>query len=513
MLRRLAGVLVVAVVVGGLTASSVWGAVEVTPINGRAAFEAALGAPVATVDFESLGVDPHGSASSSGCFGFPMVVENPWTIDGITFSHPFCLLFKGFPIYAPNEDGDFTQDNVYMSPGFDSGVAAPVTLTLPADVCGIGFDVYMGGFSCEVGAGISVTDGAGSTEQWQSNVFSGGLDGINPWSTWFVGFSSPDRITGATFGKELTIFDPGTEYEFSQITGGILDGIYLYGCAAGSDEDGDGIDDAIDTGDSTFSDGTTAGTIGPIPSGYEVTVADLPDPDGVHITVSGTGTEKVTIALTNPVTGLPCGTIKLLPGSDVEVACGSIIVRVADGSPEVEIVLSDDTSLFVAANQTAEVEISGGSFTILDVGGTGSSTLRLVSGATQAQVGESPPGTSISLVDFVGFSQPVDNNGVFNVAKGGSNIPLKWRLLTETGAPVTNLGGASVKVAAANCDSGNAAEDPIEQVTPSASGLQNLGDGYYQLNWKTPKKAGCTLMQLSLAGEGPITHNALFKFK
>lgn len=278
----------------------------------------------------------------------------------------------------------------------------------------------------------------------------------------------------------------------------------------------DGIVDSLQppgTPAGSFTDGVTAGTVGVIPAGYTVAVTDLAEPPagpgGVHVVVAGSGTEKVTVALTDPVTGASCGTVRLLPGSDVELACGSIVVRVANGSPDVEIVLSDDTSVFVAANQAAELAISAGSFTVLDVAGAGGGTLRLVSGGTQTQVGE---GMTVALYDFVGFSQPVDNGGVFNVAKGGSTIPLKWRLLTEAGVPVTNLISASVGVATADCSLGTALDD-IELFAASPSGLQNLGNGYYQLNWKTPKTTGCRVMALSQAGEGPITHTALFKFK
>ena len=58
-------------------------------------------------------------------------------------------------------------------------------------------------------------------------------------------------------------------------------------CEGVVDADADGIDDAIDSGSGTFQDGgTTAGTIGTIPAGYTVAVMDLPDPDGVHVTVT-----------------------------------------------------------------------------------------------------------------------------------------------------------------------------------------------------------------------------------
>ena len=132
------------------------------------------------------------------------------------------------------------------------------------------------------------------------------------------------------------------------------------------DVDADGIDDAIDTGTGTFRDGgTTAGTIGPVPAGYTVTVTDLPDPDGVRVTVSGSGLLEVTITLSNPVSGVPCGAVALLPGSNVDVVCGSITARVADESPPVRIVLSDDTSLLVGAGEQTTVSLANdGSFVV-----------------------------------------------------------------------------------------------------------------------------------------------------
>ena len=113
---------------------------------------------------------------------------------------------------------------------------------------------------------------------------------------------------------------------------------------------------------------------------------------------------------------------------------------------------------------------------------------------------------------FVGFSQPVDNNGVLNVAKAGSAIPLKWRLLDANDAPVTNLSSVNVTVASLSCSSGTTA-DEVEEYAAGASGLQNLGDGYYQFNWKTPTNYAnsCKTLQLNL-GEGS-NRTALFQFR
>jgi len=112
---------------------------------------------------------------------------------------------------------------------------------------------------------------------------------------------------------------------------------------------------------------------------------------------------------------------------------------------------------------------------------------------------------------FIGFSGNVLGGGALNLAKAGQNVPLKWRLLDAAGAPVTNLTSATVAVADLACAAGTTAAASAAAAT-GGSGFQNLGGGYYQLNWATPKAYAnsCKTMQLNL-GEG-TTHNALFRF-
>ena len=119
---------------------------------------------------------------------------------------------------------------------------------------------------------------------------------------------------------------------------------------------------------------------------------------------------------------------------------------------------------------------------------------------------------------FVGFSAPVDNNNVLNSAKAGQAIPLKWQLLDANNVPVTNLAGVKVTVASLSCSLGTTT-DLLEEYAAGSSGLQNLGGGYYQFNWKSPTTYAnsCKTLHLDL-GEGkdangnPITRTALFKF-
>jgi hypothetical protein len=115
-----------------------------------------------------------------------------------------------------------------------------------------------------------------------------------------------------------------------------------------------------------------------------------------------------------------------------------------------------------------------------------------------------------------GFTSPVDLGDVINLAKAGQMIPLKWMLLDASGAPVTDLDPASVTITVSSftCQAG-VSTDAIEVYVAGGSGLQNLGDGYYQYNWKTLKTYANSCRQLTLnigtwSGSG---FTAKFQFK
>ena len=117
---------------------------------------------------------------------------------------------------------------------------------------------------------------------------------------------------------------------------------------------------------------------------------------------------------------------------------------------------------------------------------------------------------------FSGFFEPIDNDGVLNQAKAGQSIPIMWRLTDLAGLPIDDPASfVSVTSAASDC-AAPMGTDVIEEYA-GMSGLQWLGDGYWQFNWKTPKSyAGqCRIMRLNLADqEGiPSTRTAKFQFK
>jgi hypothetical protein len=271
------------------------------------------------------------------------------------------------------------------------------------------------------------------------------------------------------------------------------------------DTDGDGIFDSVDPDPGTpstgFEDGD--GNSGSItdPNGLSVSITDATAPDGVRVVV-GPGAGKATLSV--------CGgfTLKLSAGSDVIVTCGSVTVEVLAG--DAEIVLGDGTTtVLVPPGVTATVtENPDGSYEVTNHGG-GDVTVTVDGVETTVGPGES---TEVRTWHFVGFTSPVDNIPVMNVANAGQAIPLKWRLLDASGAPVTDLTTAHMTATSLACSLGST-PDLLEESAPGGSGLQNLGDGYYQLNWKTPKSyaKSCKTLHLDL-GEG-ITRDAYFQFR
>jgi hypothetical protein len=158
----------------------------------------------------------------------------------------------------------------------------------------------------------------------------------------------------------------------------------------------------------------------------------------------------------------------------------------------------------------ASLSLSGGT-----AQGVGSFTATCSGAADNAGNQADPVSASYKVTfQFTGFTAPVDNPDVLNVAKAGQTVPLKWRLTDASGSPVTGLAGVSVTAVALACEQGEN-PDPIEEYAQGTSGLQNLGDGYYQWNWKTPKAyAGlCKTLKLDLGEGAGYEHLALFQFR
>lgn len=109
------------------------------------------------------------------------------------------------------------------------------------------------------------------------------------------------------------------------------------------------------------------------------------------------------------------------------------------------------------------------------------------------------------------FDRPVDRN-VTNVAKAGRTLPVKWRV-TLDGVPVSDP-SHFVGLFSAQCTS-NAdppADDQIEFYSGS-SGLQYLGDGWWQFNWKTVRSYEGQTRKMTLRLDDGSEYSAFFEFR
>jgi hypothetical protein len=113
------------------------------------------------------------------------------------------------------------------------------------------------------------------------------------------------------------------------------------------------------------------------------------------------------------------------------------------------------------------------------------------------------------IYDFDGFFRPIDNEGVLNVAKAGSSIPVKFSLAGDQGLSIMAVGSPSSQKV--NCDA-SAPTDTIETVTAGNSSLSYdaLADQYNYV-WKTDKAWAGTCRLLTVTLNDGTSHTALFK--
>ncbi len=203
-----------------------------------------------------------------------------------------------------------------------------------------------------------------------------------------------------------------------------------------------------------------------------------------------------------------CGgyTTRLSGGSQVDVVCGSVRLRVRQG--QAEVVLAGGVTLVqFPAGSEGRVEAIADVTTVYNTG-----TLPLsisVDGVTRSLSGGAS--TPTRAWRFVGFTQPVDALPTLNQVTAGQAVPLRWRVVDSEGAPVTTLASATVSIAPLACELRRSV-DALEETVPNSSGLKNLGNGYYQLNWNSlaTYADSCRRLRLDI-GDG-VTHDADFRF-
>jgi len=111
-----------------------------------------------------------------------------------------------------------------------------------------------------------------------------------------------------------------------------------------------------------------------------------------------------------------------------------------------------------------------------------------------------------------GFYPPVDMNGVFNVTKGGSTVPLKFNIFAGTTELTDTAYVSSLKYSSVACDA-TSPQDTIETLATGGTVLRYDGTGgQFIYNWKTPVGAGKCYSVVMRTADGSSL-SAFFKMK
>lgn len=213
--------------------------------------------------------------------------------------------------------------------------------------------------------------------------------------------------------------------------------------------------------------------------------------------------------------------------SDVQVSPDPVLLN---GNASVT-ALVDDSNAGGSAVASAEYSLNGGGWTAMAAidGAFDSLTegVEATFAATQigsnlvcvrgtdalGNVGDATCQTFLVAYRFEGFFSPIDND-LLNSAKAGQAIPAKWRLTDANGVPIASAASFAGLYSSQNLCDGNLPTDAVEEEAAGSSGLQYIGDGYWQFNWKTPKDYAGTCRAMYVVFDSEQTSPVVkFQFK
>jgi hypothetical protein len=202
-------------------------------------------------------------------------------------------------------------------------------------------------------------------------------------------------------------------------------------------------------------------------------------------------------------------------GQAVNVTWSYAVVAPGGGTPTGSVTVSDGVDSCVGTLA------SGGC--VITLNSTGVRTLAATYGGDGSFTGSVSPGAAhqvngASSFAFTGFFSPIDmpQTGVivWNTSKAGQAIPTKWAL-TLNGTPVSDPHSfVELMSYPVSCSTGTGnIETAIEEFAPGNTGLQYLGNGNWQFNWKTSStyKGTCRVMFVRFS-DGTSSAGANFKF-
>jgi hypothetical protein len=114
--------------------------------------------------------------------------------------------------------------------------------------------------------------------------------------------------------------------------------------------------------------------------------------------------------------------------------------------------------------------------------------------------------------EFNGFLAPVDNNGVLNVIKGGSTVPIKWQLPNQSGGFIGDL-AVVTRTTAGEVACGSGLSDDLTAVATGGTSLRyDSTANQYIYNWQSPKAPG-KCYQVTIGFAGGQSYSVKFQLK
>ncbi|WP_201749588.1 PxKF domain-containing protein [Micromonospora sicca] len=162
---------------------------------------------------------------------------------------------------------------------------------------------------------------------------------------------------------------------------------------------------------------------------------------------------------------------------------------------------------------TASDAVSGRAGCVVSGYRTDVGTHTLTATATDAagNVGTATQTYTVLPWTLKGFDDPVHMDGVVNTVKGGSTVPLKFEIFSNT-TELTDPSLVTISTKQVTCSSGAATND-IEAVTSGATSLRyDSTAGQFVYNWKTPATPGACYTVTATARDGSSL-TALFNLK
>lgn len=128
-------------------------------------------------------------------------------------------------------------------------------------------------------------------------------------------------------------------------------------------------------------------------------------------------------------------------------------------------------------------------------------------------VGEPTCQNFLVTYKFTGFFSPLETD-FLNTAKAGQSIPVKWRLTDAHDVPIENMASFAGLFSSQQLCDGGLPTDAVDEPAAGNSGLQYVGDGYWQYNWKSDKAYATTCRAMYVEFDSGATSPIVkFQFK